>query len=206
MEGSGRMVVSAVGLNSQTGIIFTLLGASENDEEKKVKKSKTQDKASQKTHHVESVEGHMRALSVKCWEELSSRERWFSPCQLLNISILLFEQCRLEIFARFYQLVLIWSFSRCISWLCQQVVFIQSELITAELFEGYNCNILTSVSFNLIKKVSESVKSLTLKSVNKWDHRWVHLQWSYLLIIWRQLTWVLSVWPEEICTTAIFTS
>lgn len=41
MEGSGRMVVSAVGLNSQTGIIFTLLGASENDEEKKVKKSKT---------------------------------------------------------------------------------------------------------------------------------------------------------------------
>lgn len=50
MEGSGRMVVSAVGLNSQTGIIFTLLGASENDEEKKVKKSKTQDKASQKKH------------------------------------------------------------------------------------------------------------------------------------------------------------
>lgn len=40
MEGSGRMVVSAVGLNSQTGIIFTLLGAIENDEEKKVKKSK----------------------------------------------------------------------------------------------------------------------------------------------------------------------
>uniref|UniRef100_A0A665VDS8 Calcium-transporting ATPase n=1 Tax=Echeneis naucrates TaxID=173247 RepID=A0A665VDS8_ECHNA len=39
MEGSGRMVVSAVGLNSQTGIIFTLLGAGENDEEKKVKKT-----------------------------------------------------------------------------------------------------------------------------------------------------------------------
>ncbi|CAB1423037.1 unnamed protein product [Pleuronectes platessa] len=42
MEGSGRMVVSAVGLNSQTGIIFTLLGASEHDEVKKVKKSKKQ--------------------------------------------------------------------------------------------------------------------------------------------------------------------
>ncbi|XP_023137235.1 plasma membrane calcium-transporting ATPase 1-like isoform X1 [Amphiprion ocellaris] len=42
MEGSGKMVVSAVGLNSQTGIIFTLLGAGENDEEKKVKKSKKQ--------------------------------------------------------------------------------------------------------------------------------------------------------------------
>uniref|UniRef100_A0A8C4IFC5 Calcium-transporting ATPase n=1 Tax=Dicentrarchus labrax TaxID=13489 RepID=A0A8C4IFC5_DICLA len=48
MEGSGRMVVSAVGLNSQTGIIFTLLGASESDEEKKVKKSKTREKACKK--------------------------------------------------------------------------------------------------------------------------------------------------------------
>lgn len=40
MEGSGRMVVTAVGVNSQTGIIFTLLGASEEDEEEKKKKSK----------------------------------------------------------------------------------------------------------------------------------------------------------------------
>uniref|UniRef100_A0AAQ5YV71 Calcium-transporting ATPase n=1 Tax=Amphiprion ocellaris TaxID=80972 RepID=A0AAQ5YV71_AMPOC len=39
MEGSGKMVVTAVGLNSQTGIIFTLLGAGENDEEEKVKKT-----------------------------------------------------------------------------------------------------------------------------------------------------------------------
>uniref|UniRef100_A0A1A7XME8 Calcium-transporting ATPase n=2 Tax=Iconisemion striatum TaxID=60296 RepID=A0A1A7XME8_9TELE len=43
MEGSGTMVVSAVGLNSQTGIIFTLLGNTEHDEEKRVKKTKTQD-------------------------------------------------------------------------------------------------------------------------------------------------------------------
>nr|XP_034977289.1 plasma membrane calcium-transporting ATPase 4 isoform X6 [Zootoca vivipara] len=40
MEGSGRMLVSAVGVNSQTGIIFTLLGAGEGEEEKKVKKGK----------------------------------------------------------------------------------------------------------------------------------------------------------------------
>lgn len=40
MEGSGRMVVAAVGINSQTGIIFTLLGAGEGDEEKKAKKGK----------------------------------------------------------------------------------------------------------------------------------------------------------------------
>uniref|UniRef100_A0A8D0DBW4 Calcium-transporting ATPase n=1 Tax=Sander lucioperca TaxID=283035 RepID=A0A8D0DBW4_SANLU len=44
MEGSGRMVVSAVGLNSQTGIIFTLLGAGEHDEVKKQQEgTKTQD-------------------------------------------------------------------------------------------------------------------------------------------------------------------
>ncbi|KAG8589062.1 hypothetical protein GDO81_006237 [Engystomops pustulosus] len=43
MEGSGRMVVTAVGINSQTGIIFTLLGANEGgDEEKKSKKGKKQ--------------------------------------------------------------------------------------------------------------------------------------------------------------------
>uniref|UniRef100_A0A672K4G2 Calcium-transporting ATPase n=1 Tax=Sinocyclocheilus grahami TaxID=75366 RepID=A0A672K4G2_SINGR len=35
MEGSGKMLVTAVGVNSQTGIIFTLLGAGELEEEKK---------------------------------------------------------------------------------------------------------------------------------------------------------------------------
>lgn len=40
MEGSGRMVVVAVGVNSQAGIIFTLLGAaqSEDDAQKKIKR------------------------------------------------------------------------------------------------------------------------------------------------------------------------
>jgi len=33
MEGSGKMVVVAVGVNSQSGIIFALLGASQNNEE-----------------------------------------------------------------------------------------------------------------------------------------------------------------------------
>uniref|UniRef100_A0A8C2G285 Calcium-transporting ATPase n=1 Tax=Cyprinus carpio TaxID=7962 RepID=A0A8C2G285_CYPCA len=40
MEGSGRMLVTAVGVNSQSGIIFTLLGAGEGEEEKKEKKGK----------------------------------------------------------------------------------------------------------------------------------------------------------------------
>ncbi|XP_036034920.1 plasma membrane calcium-transporting ATPase 1-like isoform X2 [Onychomys torridus] len=50
MEGSGKMVVTAVGVNSQTGIIFTLLGTGgkedkRKDEEKKEKKNKKQDGA-----------------------------------------------------------------------------------------------------------------------------------------------------------------
>ncbi|XP_034388457.1 plasma membrane calcium-transporting ATPase 2 isoform X5 [Cyclopterus lumpus] len=45
MEGSGRMLVTAVGVNSQTGIIMTLLGAGPEEEEKKEKKGK-------KDHHT----------------------------------------------------------------------------------------------------------------------------------------------------------
>ncbi|XP_026713418.1 plasma membrane calcium-transporting ATPase 2 [Athene cunicularia] len=43
MEGSGRMLVTAVGVNSQTGIIFTLLGAGGEEEEKKDKKGVKQE-------------------------------------------------------------------------------------------------------------------------------------------------------------------
>jgi nucleoside permease NupC len=35
MEGSGKFLVTAVGLNSQTGIIFALLGATKEKKEKK---------------------------------------------------------------------------------------------------------------------------------------------------------------------------
>ncbi|XP_070791276.1 plasma membrane calcium-transporting ATPase 3 isoform X19 [Pituophis catenifer annectens] len=47
MEGSGRMVISAVGVNSQTGIIFTLLGAGGEEEEKKEKKGKKKSRKQQ---------------------------------------------------------------------------------------------------------------------------------------------------------------
>uniref|UniRef100_A0A674GX74 P-type Ca(2+) transporter n=1 Tax=Taeniopygia guttata TaxID=59729 RepID=A0A674GX74_TAEGU len=46
MEGSGRMVVTAVGVNSQSGIIFTLLGAAGDDEDEgRDRKGKPQDGA-----------------------------------------------------------------------------------------------------------------------------------------------------------------
>lgn len=62
MEGSGKMVVTAVGVNSQTGIIFTLLGASEegdgDGEEKaeKEKKKKEKDKKKEERKKKEKKE------------------------------------------------------------------------------------------------------------------------------------------------------
>lgn len=51
MEGSGKMVVTAVGVNSQTGIIFTLLGGGEDDddEEEEKKKEKEEKKKQRKS-------------------------------------------------------------------------------------------------------------------------------------------------------------
>lgn len=40
MEGSGKMLVTAVGVNSQAGIIFTLLGAAVDEQEQAIKKMK----------------------------------------------------------------------------------------------------------------------------------------------------------------------
>ncbi|XP_039626890.1 plasma membrane calcium-transporting ATPase 2 isoform X4 [Polypterus senegalus] len=58
MEGSGRMLVTAVGVNSQTGIIFTLLGAGSEEEEKKEKKAKKQDgAAAMEMQPLKSAEG-----------------------------------------------------------------------------------------------------------------------------------------------------
>lgn len=57
MEGSGRMLVTAVGVNSQTGIIFTLLGVNEGEEEKKSKKAKAQDGVALEIQPLKSEEG-----------------------------------------------------------------------------------------------------------------------------------------------------
>lgn len=59
MEGSGRMLVTAVGLNSQTGIIFTLLGAGDDEgedekEEKERKKKKKEKRQKEKKENDKS--------------------------------------------------------------------------------------------------------------------------------------------------------
>ncbi|XP_015433532.1 PREDICTED: LOW QUALITY PROTEIN: plasma membrane calcium-transporting ATPase 2 [Dufourea novaeangliae] len=48
MEGSGKMLVTAVGVNSQAGIIFTLLGAAVDHQEQEIKKMKKEAKKQRK--------------------------------------------------------------------------------------------------------------------------------------------------------------
>ncbi|XP_049805756.1 plasma membrane calcium-transporting ATPase 2 isoform X1 [Schistocerca nitens] len=48
MEGSGKMLVTAVGVNSQAGIIFTLLGAAVDQQEAEIKKKKKEAKKQRK--------------------------------------------------------------------------------------------------------------------------------------------------------------
>ncbi|XP_070785359.1 plasma membrane calcium-transporting ATPase 1 isoform X9 [Enoplosus armatus] len=64
MEGSGKMLVTAVGVNSQTGIIFTLLGSAEDDddEEDEKKKEKEEKKKQRKNKKQDgSVENRKKA-------------------------------------------------------------------------------------------------------------------------------------------------
>ncbi|XP_026949639.1 plasma membrane calcium-transporting ATPase 2 isoform X2 [Sagmatias obliquidens] len=67
MEGSGRMVVTAVGVNSQTGIIFTLLGAGGEEEEKKDKKGKPNALVDQKRSKMQ--DGNVDASQSKAKQQ-----------------------------------------------------------------------------------------------------------------------------------------
>lgn len=50
MEGSGKMLVTAVGVNSQAGIIFTLLGAAVDQQEQEIKKMKNDEEITGNSH------------------------------------------------------------------------------------------------------------------------------------------------------------
>lgn len=154
MEGSGRMVVSAVGLNSQTGIIFTLLGASENDEEKKVKKSKTLQKSCLKKtlltvtrgQQVCEVLGRKSVRKTICLSEYFYSTVW--TVRIGNIGT-------------FYRPVLIWLVS------CRHSLTLSAGrvhpvwAVTAELFEGSKYHRLTLTSFNLTRKGHQGINEIT---------------------------------------------
>uniref|UniRef100_A0A8C4NXQ8 Calcium-transporting ATPase n=1 Tax=Dicentrarchus labrax TaxID=13489 RepID=A0A8C4NXQ8_DICLA len=64
MEGSGKMLVTAVGVNSQTGIIFTLLGSAEDDDEdeEEKKKEKEEKKKQRKSYCTDWQSGKTQIL------------------------------------------------------------------------------------------------------------------------------------------------
>uniref|UniRef100_A0AAR2L4J4 Calcium-transporting ATPase n=1 Tax=Pygocentrus nattereri TaxID=42514 RepID=A0AAR2L4J4_PYGNA len=80
MEGSGKMVVTAVGINSQTGIIFTLLGAGDVEEEKKENKKGKQDGTLENNQNKakkqdEAVAMEMQPLKSAEGGEVEEREK-----------------------------------------------------------------------------------------------------------------------------------
>ncbi|XP_066218117.1 plasma membrane calcium-transporting ATPase 4 isoform X4 [Saccopteryx leptura] len=86
MEGSGRMVVTAVGVNSQTGIIFALLGASEGEEEKK-KKAKTQDGVALEIQPLNSQEGIDNEEKEKKVAKMPKKEKSVLQGKLTRLAV-----------------------------------------------------------------------------------------------------------------------
>ncbi|XP_040317938.1 plasma membrane calcium-transporting ATPase 4 isoform X2 [Herpailurus yagouaroundi] len=87
MEGSGRMVVTAVGINSQTGIIFTLLGASEGEDEEKKKKAKTQDGVALEIQPLNSQEGTDNEEKEKKAAKLPKKEKSVLQGKLTRLAV-----------------------------------------------------------------------------------------------------------------------
>ncbi|KAM4860540.1 plasma membrane calcium-transporting ATPase 4 isoform 2-T2 [Thomomys bottae] len=89
MEGSGRMVVTAVGINSQTGIIFTLLGASDddNDDEEKKKKAKTQDGVALEIQPLNSQEGADNEEKEKKLTKMPKKEKSVLQGKLTRLAV-----------------------------------------------------------------------------------------------------------------------
>ncbi|XP_061934304.1 plasma membrane calcium-transporting ATPase 3 isoform X12 [Apis cerana] len=67
MEGSGKMLVTAVGVNSQAGIIFTLLGAAVDQQEQEIKKMKKEAKKQRKKKSLtdEEITGNSHVSTAK---------------------------------------------------------------------------------------------------------------------------------------------
>lgn len=64
MEGSGKIIVTAVGVNSQAGIIFTLLGAAVDQQEAEIRKMKKGNKKSEHFIHHFHIPSSKWNLSI----------------------------------------------------------------------------------------------------------------------------------------------
>lgn len=76
MEGSGKMLVAAVGVNSQAGIIFTLLGAAVDQQEQEIKKMKKGNELtiSQATMLIRKICHSTPAIFRTCFVEFREKE------------------------------------------------------------------------------------------------------------------------------------
>ncbi|XP_048511589.1 plasma membrane calcium-transporting ATPase 2 isoform X4 [Athalia rosae] len=84
MEGSGKMLVTAVGVNSQAGIIFTLLGAAVNQQEQEIKQMKKEAKKQRKKKsssgdEAGEVTGNSHAPAVEKREPTENHESSSAP-------------------------------------------------------------------------------------------------------------------------------
>ncbi|XP_072765670.1 plasma membrane calcium-transporting ATPase 2 isoform X7 [Anoplolepis gracilipes] len=98
MEGSGKMLVTAVGVNSQAGIIFTLLGAAVDQQEQEIKKMKKGDETVEITgnSHVtgsggggkhEGGENHHAAAPASAAETSGKKEKSVLQAKLTKLAI-----------------------------------------------------------------------------------------------------------------------
>ena len=85
MEGSGRMVVTAVGINSQTGIIFSLLGAAQDkidDQNKEDQNKEDQNKVDQN-----KVDQNKKDQKPNHEKESSKKQKSVLQAKLTRLSI-----------------------------------------------------------------------------------------------------------------------
>ncbi|XP_065219562.1 plasma membrane calcium-transporting ATPase 2 isoform X3 [Planococcus citri] len=102
MEGSGKMIVTAVGVNSQAGIIFTLLGAAVDEQEQEIKKKRKGDeeaalgnshprsaapKPVDGTNRAPVVDGSAPAPSSERTEEPERKEKSVLQAKLTKLAI-----------------------------------------------------------------------------------------------------------------------
>lgn len=89
MEGSGKMVVTAVGVNSQAGIIFTLLGATDESEKEKDKdKSKKKKKGKEDEESaLESVDFSKNAAVEAAPEREEKKDQSVLQAKLTKLAI-----------------------------------------------------------------------------------------------------------------------
>ncbi|XP_050678391.1 plasma membrane calcium-transporting ATPase 2 isoform X2 [Leptidea sinapis] len=93
MEGSGKMLVTAVGVNSQAGIIFTLLGAAVDKQEKEIKQMKKGDEdalasGNAGANHARAEDNHVAPASDKPAPEAShKKEKSVLQAKLTKLAI-----------------------------------------------------------------------------------------------------------------------